>query len=252
MINILFRHGLILLALLAAACASAFAQSVKDLQRDAKHGDPGAQYKLAEAYFQGQGVAQDAREGMRWLQDSAEKNPQAQFKLGEIYRDGTIGVTKDERAALDLFLKAAQQGNLAAQVTLGLIYKAGTVGARRDPHEAARWFRLAARQNNPDAQANLSQMEKAGQITKQEANWQAPETAQSTATAGNTTAGTAAKPFTFDELQKGLRGGITNKRLISLVKQYGVDFTVTPSARTKLAGLGADDALLAAISKAKQ
>src|SRR5690242_10128085 len=100
MTNAPFRYGMILLALLAAASASAFAESVKNLQRDAKRGDPEAQYKLAEAYFQGQGVAQDAREGMQWLRDAANNNfVPAQVKLAESYRDGTNGITKDEPMA---------------------------------------------------------------------------------------------------------------------------------------------------------
>src|SRR5262249_39821592 len=98
-------------------------------------------------------------------------------------------------------------------------------------------------------------------ITQQEANWQAPEPKGAIATdiAGNkgaeasgTSTKASAKPFSLAEIEKGLQGGITNRRMTTLVKKYGVGFTVTSSVKSRLKSLGADDELLAAMSGAKQ
>jgi hypothetical protein len=59
-------------------------------------------------------------------------------------------------------------------------------------------------------------------------------------------------PFSLTEVEAGLTGGITTKRMATLVNTYGVDFTLTASARKRLTDDGADDNLLATISSAKR
>jgi hypothetical protein len=59
-------------------------------------------------------------------------------------------------------------------------------------------------------------------------------------------------PFSFGEVETGLTGGITSKRMATLVSTYGVDFTLGASTRKRLSDEGADDNLLAIIALAKR
>jgi hypothetical protein len=59
------------------------------------------------------------------------------------------------------------------------------------------------------------------------------------------------KPFSPVEIEKGLQGGITCKRLATLVDKFKVDFTLSAEIRERLGKAGADDNLLATISASK-
>jgi hypothetical protein len=50
------------------------------------------------------------------------------------------------------------------------------------------------------------------------------------------------------EMEAGFPGGMTEKRITTLVSTYGVNFALTATARKHLTDDGADDNLLAAIS----
>ena len=60
----------------------------------------------------------------------------------------------------------------------------------------------------------------------------------------------AQKPLREAEILKELAGGISNQRLATLVRQSGVDFSLTPESEERLRTLGADDELIAAIRAA--
>lgn len=61
----------------------------------------------------------------------------------------------------------------------------------------------------------------------------------------------SAKPLSEAEVMEGLSGGISSKRLATLVTQYGVDFKLTAEDEQRLRGVGADDGLLLAIHNAE-
>jgi hypothetical protein len=54
------------------------------------------------------------------------------------------------------------------------------------------------------------------------------------------------------EVETGLTGGITSKRMATLVNAYGVDFSLSASARKRLTDKGADDGLLTTIASSKR
>ena len=62
---------------------------------------------------------------------------------------------------------------------------------------------------------------------------------------------TARGPFSETELIKGLAGGMSNKRLLTLVGEYGADFSLTPEVEERLRAVGAGDELMEAIRKGK-
>ena len=56
-------------------------------------------------------------------------------------------------------------------------------------------------------------------------------------------------PLTEAEIEDGLRKGVTPERMAALVKQYGVDFSLTPEIEDRLRKAGGDDTLLSAIGE---
>ncbi len=218
----LIKLGMI--ALLAVSPLLAQAQAIADLVQKAQAGDAKAQFELAKAYQGGQGVPLDRVKSIEWLRKSADR------------------------------------GYAGAQVTLGAFYESGALREvpgfnQPDPHEAAKWFRKAARQSKIDpqhahnAQADLSQLLAQGLISKQEADWRAAEPGANPATAKDTKKGPP--PFSLAEVEEGLTGGVTDKRMTTLVNTYGVNFALTATTRKRLTDDGADDNLLAAISASR-
>ena len=203
---------------MATALVSAQTADFDALRRKAEAGDAKAQFDLADAFSEGKGVVKDSAKGMEWLK------------------------------------RSALQGYAGAQVVLGYMYHKG-INTEQDPEEAAKWYKKAARQGdkNPKhaqtAQNHLSEMLSQGLISAEEADWHVSEPSSTIAKQAKTNKPPA---FSFGEVETGLTGGITSKRMATLVRTYGVDFTLSPSARKSLAGKGADDNLLAAIVSAKR
>ena len=122
--------------------------------RRREQGDAGAQYLLGSAYANGEGVAKDPREAVRWYRKAAEQgNAWAQYLLGNVYYFGE-GVTKDPREAARWWRKAAEQRNVWAQFSLGIAYW-NDIGVVKDLREAVRWWCMAAEAGNAEAQNTL-------------------------------------------------------------------------------------------------
>src|SRR6516162_124676 len=115
-LNMFHRLMLVVLTailVLAAAHVSAQAVDIDAIRRKAEAGDAKAQFDLAEAYSEGNGVAKDSAQGMEWLK------------------------------------RSALQGYAGAQVVLGYMYQKG-INMEKDPSEAAKWYQKAARQGDKD------------------------------------------------------------------------------------------------------
>ncbi len=88
------RVWVILISLLLPLATFAFDDIPKtgelaDLYKKAKSGDPEAQYTLAEAYKNGDGVQQDINEALKWYHRAATQGyVEGQIALGFIYRGG--------------------------------------------------------------------------------------------------------------------------------------------------------------------
>lgn len=80
-------------------------------------------------------------------------NADAQFVLGAMYENGN-GVAQNDAEAVRWYRVAAEQGNGYAQTNLGFMYANGR-GVPVDHTEAVHWYRLAAGQRISNAQYNL-------------------------------------------------------------------------------------------------
>ena len=88
------------------------------------------QYNLGRAYHEGEGVAQDDAEAVKWTRKAAEQGDAfAQYNLGVAYHEGE-GVARDDAEAVKWLRKAVEQANVLARYNLGVAYYKGDVAAR--------------------------------------------------------------------------------------------------------------------------
>ncbi|MBM7562709.1 tetratricopeptide repeat protein [Fusibacter tunisiensis] len=113
-----------------------------------------AQFDLGLCYENGDGVAQDYEEAVKWYKKAAEQgHVEAQFNLGLCHENGD-GVNQDYEEAANWYRKAAEQGHSDAQNNLGALFVSGD-GVAQDYEEAVKWYNKAAEQGHDIAQNNL-------------------------------------------------------------------------------------------------
>jgi TPR repeat protein/tRNA A-37 threonylcarbamoyl transferase component Bud32 len=126
-------------------------EAVRWLRKAAQQGNADAQYCLGEYYFGREGV-EDKVEAVRWFKKAGSHgNDEALFSLGICYYSGE-GVAEDKVEAVRWFKKAADLGNADAQFFLGVCYYGGE-GVHENKTEAIRWFRMAVEEEDADFHA---------------------------------------------------------------------------------------------------
>jgi TPR repeat protein len=86
-------------------------EAAEKLLKVAEQGDAEAQCKLANAYYEGQGVPKDFAKVAEWYGKAAEQGyAEAQYQLGILYKVG-LGIPKNSKKANELFRKAASQNH---------------------------------------------------------------------------------------------------------------------------------------------
>jgi uncharacterized protein len=128
-------------------------EAVKWYRKAAEQGLASAQYNLADCYLSGTGVAKDPPIAAKWFRLAADQgDPWAQYNLGRMYGDGT-GVPQDWAEAVKWHRKSAEQSDEFAMNSLGARYQAGT-GVVKDLVTAQMWFILSAEKKNSVAEEN--------------------------------------------------------------------------------------------------
>jgi len=140
-----------------------------------------------------------------------------------------------------LYRKAADRGYSYGEYNLGLLYAYGR-GLTKNKTEAAKWFKKAADQGDADAQKELAKLQNSDDDT--------PSTNTNTNT--NSTNYQAGKPLSRAELEEFLRNGVPVKGILTLVRSYGVDFSLSDSVRSQFSRLGATSDLLSAINSGRR
>ena len=141
-----------------------YATALKLYRPLAEQGDAPAQIRMGTMYVDGNGVAEDRKEAVKWFQRAAEQgNSEAQSFLGAVFHDGGNNITQDYKEAAKWYRLAADQGDADAKSTLGDIFYFGGSGVAQDYKESAKWYRLAAEQGVADAQMRLGYMYYNGQ-----------------------------------------------------------------------------------------
>jgi hypothetical protein len=124
--------------------------------RAAEQGDAAAQRMVGDFYMRGVGTPASMDDARRWLTAAAvQGHVQAMLLLGGLLLQ--LGAEADQAQAVDMFRRAAAQGNLDAQYNLGVCVRLG-LGLARDDAEAERLYRAAADQGHRSAQLALGSL----------------------------------------------------------------------------------------------
>jgi len=117
----------------------------ENLKRNAEGGDLNAQTRLGLAYYQGQDCAmQNYDTAFYWFNKAATKRyAEAQCHLSSMYAKGQ-SVSKDEKKALDLLKESAENDYPLAQYRLGMTYRDGLLGMPKNQGLALKWIGKAA------------------------------------------------------------------------------------------------------------
>ncbi len=117
---------------LAAQKAEIDQRPLEEVKAKAQAGDAESEYQLGLRYYNGESVAKDFAEAVKWFGKAAEQGfAPAQSDLGRSYLNGE-GVPKDVAEAVKWFRKAAEQNFAKAQNNLGLCYAKGDGVAKDD------------------------------------------------------------------------------------------------------------------------
>ena len=137
----------------ASAAAPEVTKEMKGLMLQALQGDLDACYQLGYIYENGEGVAVNETEAIRWYTKAATNgSPESQFNLAMMIEQGR-GCPVNLRKAFYWYEKAANQGDIEAQFNLGVCLTSGK-GCDVDIVQAHMWFSLAARKGDSDSISN--------------------------------------------------------------------------------------------------
>jgi len=127
---------------------------IVELFLNAQKGDPDVQYRLGLARENGDGIAKNMSEAVKWYRKAAEQGHAVGQRCLGICCEYGKGVQKDMAEALKWYRKAADQGDADALNGLGICYEYGK-GVGKDMAEAAKWYRKSAELGYAPAQSNL-------------------------------------------------------------------------------------------------
>ena len=121
--------------------------AVSDWKVASNAGHVGAAWLLGNLHEQGKGVAKDEGAAFDFFLRAAEGgHPDAAIKVAKMYREGDLGlgIKRDYKKALPMYERAALAARPEAQYQLGRMYSYGE-GVSASPSESLRWQLLAAR-----------------------------------------------------------------------------------------------------------
>lgn len=92
--------------------AKDFSGAFQEMQRIANTGNAQAIYNLGYMHQVGQGTTRDEKKALQYYQDASNKGfGQASYTLAQVYRNGSLGVTKNSQKYKEFLDKASNQGS---------------------------------------------------------------------------------------------------------------------------------------------
>ena len=138
-----------------------FSTAYRKFKALSEQGHPEGQAMLGKMLINGQGVARDVDESLRWLEKSATQGySPAQLVLGNFYKDGRF-VAKSEEKAAYWYRKAAAQGDSVAKQNLQEMGKSLTDVAEEKPSSVTK-----VTTNDENSNLPTTQLQKAKQPQK--------------------------------------------------------------------------------------
>lgn len=132
---------------------------IKNIRSAAKDGVAPACLLLARYYEKGftEGdIDQSNTLAVKYYESAAKNfNIKAQKRLAEIYKNGILGVSKNQKESFKWYLIAAESGDYDAAFYVALSYANGN-GIDKNYVEAVRWYKIAAEHGSSSAMNNLA------------------------------------------------------------------------------------------------
>ena len=129
------------------------------LRRRAEAGEADAQYELGCKYYEGDSVARDYAEALKWYRKAAAQDHNSGLcDVGYCYRNGT-GVKQDYAKAIPFYRQAAEQGCPTGAYWLAVAYENGE-GVKKNLAQARRWYGISRDRGDGDAAAALKRLGK--------------------------------------------------------------------------------------------
>ncbi len=126
-------------------------EAVRLIRLSANQNQPAAQYRLAKLYESGVGVKPDQKTAMNLLERAADNgNRIAMHDLGHYHAQDMPNKPADIQKAAEMFTKAAERGVLDSQYNLAVLYQQG-LGVPKSLVDAYVWFSIAGAQGDTDA-----------------------------------------------------------------------------------------------------
>lgn len=122
------------------------AEGFKWLKAAADDGNTSALKRLADCYYEGVGIEKNIPAAVEIYLKSAQNDRNAQFKLGELYFKGE-DVPKDYKKAIEFYEKASVSGHAGATKRLGDLYLNGR-GVEKNSDKAVEYYDRAASQDD--------------------------------------------------------------------------------------------------------
>ena len=130
----------------------------------ADHGDSEAMYAIGTWYSSGlYGVKHNLATACEWFKNASELGlGKATRELAWCYVNGR-GVRRDEKKAIELYIKSAGQGDHSSADCLGHTYYNGQCGMAVNITSSLKWFRVAAELGSVTGEKWVDAIEAAGQ-----------------------------------------------------------------------------------------
>jgi len=142
-----------------------YASALPHLNEAAIEGRTSAQVLLAQLYLEGKFGKPEPKKAAGWFKKAALANPRngsfvaiAQTDLANLYWDG-VGVKMSKKKAIELYQKAARNGNGRSQSVIAGFYYHGN-GVKKDIVQSLKWTLLSAANRNPKSKAALNVLAK--------------------------------------------------------------------------------------------
>src|SRR5260364_417825 len=116
---------------------------------------------IGGCYLNGIAISKDEKKALEWyLKSARNENTDGQLNVGMCYQNG-IGVSKNEKKAFEWYLKSAKGGNSKGQLNVGNCYQNGT-GIPKDERKAFESYLKSAEDGNFDGQLRVGNCYKDG------------------------------------------------------------------------------------------
>jgi TPR repeat protein len=164
---VVFAVSLLLISVLPQYVCSEQLEDVAELTSLALSGHKEAQYEIGMRYFNGNGVAKNHGESLKWMLMAAHQgHVKAQTKVGWMYQNGK-GTQRNGFEGERWYRIAAESGDPDAAYSMGMIHTNGW-SVPINKAEGEKWFIRWGEQGGAYAKFNLGEMYVAGRMLPQD------------------------------------------------------------------------------------